>query len=62
MNKNHNEAIIGTDAIRTFVQQFGPDDIYTEILIEILLEELLLEYSNKKVLYNKKEVKSNEIS
>lgn len=41
MNKNHNEAINGMDAIRTFVQQFGPDDIYTEILIEELLMELL---------------------
>ena len=41
MNKNHNEAVEGTDAIQAFVKQFGPNDIYTEILIEELLNELL---------------------
>ena len=41
MNKNHMEAIEGTNAIKTFLEQFGPDDIFTEILLEELLMELL---------------------
>ena len=35
------EAIEGTNAIKTFLEQFGPDDIFTEILLEELLMELL---------------------
>lgn len=41
MNKPRDEAIAGTDAFRVFAQQFGPDDVYTRIILEILLEELL---------------------
>ena len=41
MKKNHDEATAGTDAFRTFAKEFGPDDVYTHIILEILLEELL---------------------
>lgn len=55
MNKNHNEAISGTNAFQAFAKEFGPDDVYTRIFLEILLEELLLEHSNTRR-------ESNEIS
>jgi len=41
MNKNHNEAIAGANAFQAFAKEFGPDDVYTRIILEILLEELL---------------------
>jgi hypothetical protein len=41
MNKSHDEAIAGTDAFRTFAQQFGPDDVYNRIILEELLKVLL---------------------
>ena len=47
MKNNHNEATAGTDAFKSFFQQFGPDDIYTRIIVEVLLEELLLNSRQK---------------
>lgn len=39
--KNHNEAISGTDAFKIFATEFGPNDVYTRIILEVLLEELM---------------------
>lgn len=39
--KNHNEAVSGTDAFKIFASEFGPDDVYTRIILEVLLKELL---------------------
>jgi len=41
MSKNHNEAIAGVNAFQAFAKEFGPDDVYNKIILEILLEELL---------------------
>jgi hypothetical protein len=41
MIKNHKEAVSGTNAFQAFVKEFGPDDIYNRIILEILLEELV---------------------
>lgn len=41
MNKNHNEAVAGMNAFQIFSKQFGPDDIYTRIILEVLFEEIL---------------------
>lgn len=47
MIKNHKEAVAGTNAFQTFVKEFGPDDIYNRIILEVLLEELVKkEYNN----------------
>jgi hypothetical protein len=43
-----NEAKVATDAFKSFAEQFGPDDAYTRIIIEVLLEELM-NYSNKDI-------------
>jgi hypothetical protein len=29
------------DAFKKFSQEFGPDDVYTRILIEVVIEEIL---------------------
>lgn len=46
MDNHQDKAAIGTDAFRTFVQEFGPDDVYHRTIIEILLEELMSKSSN----------------
>ena len=36
------KALVGTDAIKTFVEQFGPmDDMVNRIILEEVLKELL---------------------
>jgi hypothetical protein len=59
MNKNHNEANAGTNAITTFVKSFGPDDIYTSIILEVLFEELLLKSNNNEIKSNETEIKND---
>lgn len=53
---NNDDAKVGTDAFRSFFQQFGPDDVYTRIIIEVLLEELLKKDTNTSI----KEIKNGE--
>lgn len=49
MKDNHNEAKVGTEAFTIFADQFGKDDIYRQIILETLLEELLsYKCSNKR--------------
>lgn len=40
MTKQQDEVGIATDAFKAFAQQFGPDDVYTRIILEVILEEL----------------------
>lgn len=48
MADNHNEAIAGVNAFKAFAEQFGDDNIYTRIIIEVLLEELLNNFTQPK--------------
>ena len=41
MNKNHNEAIAGTNAFQAFAKEFGPDDVYNRIIVEEILKAIL---------------------
>lgn len=50
------DAKIGTDALKSFAEQFGPDDVYTRIIIEVLLEELFKKQYNTEV--DSKEIKN----
>ena len=51
MIDDKNEAKVVTDALKSFAEQFGPDDAYTRIVIEVLLEELM-NHSNKDIIHN----------
>lgn len=46
MSKHQDEAGVATDAFKAFAQQFGPDDVYTRIILEVILEELFNVPSN----------------
>lgn len=46
---NKNEAEVVTDAFKSFAEQFGPDDIYTRIVLELVLEELFKSNYNKEL-------------
>lgn len=46
MSKDPDDVGIATDAFKAFAQQFGPDDVYTRIILEVILEELFKVSSN----------------
>ena len=41
MNKNHNEAVTGANALQIFAKEFGQDDVYNRIIVEEILKALL---------------------
>ena len=48
MSKTQKEINVAVDALQTFVQEFGTQDEYTKIVMEILLEELFDKKQPKK--------------
>lgn len=49
MSESSNQALVGTDAIKAFLQQFGAtDDPFNRLIVEELLKCLLDEGENAK--------------